>query len=68
MTVAVIIVSVFALFINPKLDNLKTKYPFFDIPGFYDFLLKKDGTMRNYDKIGLVIFILSWTPFIWIIG
>jgi len=69
LTVAFLIVSVLALFLNPKVDHLsKPKYPFFEIPGFYGFILKKDGTMRKYTKSGIVIFLLSWIPLIWIFG
>lgn len=67
MTVVLLIVSVIAFFLNPKVDHLsKPKHPFFEIPGFYGFLLKKDGTMRKYTKICAVIFFLSWIPIIWI--
>jgi len=67
MTVAFIIASVLALFLNPKVDHLlKPKHPFFIISGYYGFLLKKDRTMRKYTKIGIVLFFLSWIPFIWI--
>jgi len=69
MTVVFLVIPVLTLFLNPKVDHLsKPKYPFFEIPGFYGFLLKKDGTMRKYTKISIVIFFLSWIPFIWIFG
>ena len=69
LTVAFIIVSVLSLFLNPKVYQLsKTKDSFFTISGFYGFLLKEDGTMRKYTKSGIIIFFLSWIPFIWIFG
>ena len=69
LTIAFIIASVLALFLNPKVGHLsKPKYPFFEIFGFYGFLLKKDGKMRKFTKSGIVIFFLSWIPFIWIFG
>jgi hypothetical protein len=69
LTVAFIIASVLALFLNPKVYRLsKSKDTIFTIPNFYGFLLKEDGTMRKYTKSGIVIFFLSWIPFIWIFG
>jgi len=66
LTVAFIAASVIAFLLNPKVNH-KTKPwpPFFLYPGP---LFKEDGTMRKYTKIGIVIFLLSWIPLIWVYG
>ena len=66
MTVAFIIAFAPALFLNPKVNHREKPWPpFFLYPGP---LFQEDGKMRKYTKIGIVIFFLSWIPFIWIFG
>ncbi len=66
MTIAFIIVSVLAFFLNSKANHRTKPWPpFFLYPGP---LFKEDGTMRKYTKGGIIIFFLSWIPFIWIFG
>jgi hypothetical protein len=66
LTVAFIIASVIALYLNPKANHKTRPWPpFFLYPGF---LFKEDGTLRKYTKSGIVIFFISWIPFIWIFG
>jgi hypothetical protein len=66
LTVAFLIVSVLALFLNSKARHrIKPWPPFFLYPGP---LFKEDGTMRKYTKSVIVIFLLSCIPFIWIFG
>lgn len=62
MTVAFIVVSILVLFLNPKANHREKPWPpFFLYPGP---LFKEDGTMRKYTKIDIVIFFLSWIPFL----
>jgi hypothetical protein len=66
LTVAFITASVIALFLNSKANHrIKPWPPFFLFPGL---LFKEDGTMRKFTKGGIVIFFLSWIPFIWVFG
>ncbi|MBT8350670.1 MAG: hypothetical protein KJO26_05480, partial [Deltaproteobacteria bacterium] len=66
LTVVFIVASAITLFLNPKANHKAKPWPLFYL--YHGPLFKEDGTMRKYSKIGIVIFLLSWIPFIWVYG